>query len=94
MVSVAPYSANAKKLYRYYIKELGYDPRWIAPPDLKFYESSGRFRKVKVPDEPKVGMRHSYKSYLSCHTIHNLEKIKGYKGFDLLYKFRPAVMTM
>ena len=26
MSRVAPYSAKAKKIYRYYIKELGYDP--------------------------------------------------------------------
>ena len=34
MVSVSPYSANAKKLYRFYIEELGYDAAWIAPPNL------------------------------------------------------------
>ena len=26
MVSVKPYSSSAKKLYRYYIQEFGYDP--------------------------------------------------------------------
>ena len=36
MVSVKPYSSPAKKLYRYYIQEFGYDPSWIVPPDLKF----------------------------------------------------------
>ena len=40
MVSVSPYSANAKKLYKYYIKELGYHPAWIVPADLKSYEDS------------------------------------------------------
>ena len=34
MVSVKPYSSSAKKLYRYYIQEFGYDPSWIVPPDL------------------------------------------------------------
>ena len=45
MVSVAPYSANAKRLYKYYISELGYDERWIVPVDLKYYEDSGVFRR-------------------------------------------------
>ena len=26
-----PYSANAKELYRFYIRELGFDETWIAP---------------------------------------------------------------
>jgi hypothetical protein len=43
MVSVAPYSANAKRLYKFYIRQLGYDPSWIAPPDLKWYPKSNRF---------------------------------------------------
>jgi hypothetical protein len=29
-----PYSANAKELYRFYIRELGFDETWIAPLDL------------------------------------------------------------
>ena len=44
MVSVKPYSSSAKKLYRYYIQEFGYDPSWIVPPDLKFHVDTGRFR--------------------------------------------------
>ena len=43
MSRVAPYSAKAKKIYRYYIKELGYDPAWIVPGDLKFHNASSRF---------------------------------------------------
>ena len=38
-----PYSANAKELYRFYIQELGFDDTWIAPLDLDFHPSSGRF---------------------------------------------------
>lgn len=93
MVSVEPYSATAKKLYKYYIQEEGYDPSWIAPPDLKYYEESGVFRRVKAPEEPKVASRLSYKNYLSCHTIHNLNKVKGYKGFELLHKFKPQLTS-
>jgi hypothetical protein len=44
MARVSPYSAKAKKIYKYYIEELDYDPAWVAPKDLKFYEDSGRFR--------------------------------------------------
>ena len=29
MVSVEPYGATAKRLYRWYIQELGYDAGWI-----------------------------------------------------------------
>ena len=47
MARVSPYSAKAKKIYKYYIEELDYDPAWVAPRDLKFYEDSGRFRRVK-----------------------------------------------
>eukprot|EP01043_Picozoa_sp_COSAG02_P033010 COSAG02_NODE_2232_length_9428_cov_3.232286_1_plen_85_part_00 len=37
MARVSPYSAKAKKIYKYYIEELDYDPAWVAPKDLKFY---------------------------------------------------------
>ena len=40
MVSVEPYGATAKRLYRGYIRELDFDVGWIAPPDLKFHEAS------------------------------------------------------
>ena len=53
MARVSPYSAKAKKIYRYYIEELDYDPAWVAPKDLKFYEDSGRFRRVKSKPESK-----------------------------------------
>ena len=42
---------------------------------------------------PKVASRLSYKNYLSCHTIHNLNKVKGYKGFELLQKFKPQLTS-
>ena len=80
MVSVQPYSATAKRLYRWYIQELGYDAGWIAPPNLKFHEESGRFTRVK----PKVETRTAYKKYLSCHRIHNVQKVMGFEGFELL----------
>ena len=97
MVRVNPYSANAKKLYKYYIKELGYDPAWIAPADLKFYADSGPtgrdlFRRVKPKPEPKLPpilSSSSYKSYLACHTLSNLDKVMGYAGFDLFMRFKP-----
>ena len=96
MVSVLPYSANAKKLYKYYIQELGYDAAWIAPADLRFYEESGRFRRVTPKPKPKpkedeVTTRLSYKSYLACHTLNNLQKVPGYDGFELLRRFRPQI---
>ena len=68
MARVSPYSAKAKKLYRFYIEELDYDPAWVTPKDLKFYEDSGRFRRVKSKPEPKppeIFSSSSYKSYLS-----------------------------
>ena len=57
MVRVNPYSADAKKLYKYYIKELGYDPAWIAPADLKFYADSyaRRRRGHRQQQMPPVG---------------------------------------
>ena len=61
MVSVSPYSANAKKLYKYYIQELGYDAAWIAPPDLRFYEESGRF-----DDVCPAGTRQWYICFIVC----------------------------
>ena len=85
MVSVEPYSATAKRLYRWYIQELDFDAGWIAPPNLKFHEESGRFTRVK----PKVETRTAYKKYLSCHRIHNVQKVMGFEGFELL-RFPPA----
>ena len=57
MVSVEPYGATAKRLYRWYIQELDFDAGWIAPPDLKFHEASGRFtqpfpRPRAAPPQP------------------------------------------
>ena len=40
MVRLDPYGRAAKRLYKYYINELGYDVSWIVPPDLRFYEQS------------------------------------------------------
>ena len=31
-----------------------------------------------------MATRLSYKSYLACHTLNNVGKVKGYKGFELL----------
>ena len=86
LVKVAPYSAQAKKLYRFYIEELGFDAAWIAPPDLKFHEDSGRFTR-----SAEVKSKTSFKSYLSCHTISNVGRVKGFAGFDMLRQFRPVI---
>jgi hypothetical protein len=45
MRKLSPYGAPAKQLYKYYIQELGFDDTWIAPLDLDFQPSSGRFMK-------------------------------------------------
>ena len=87
MVSVEPYGATAKRLYRWYIQELDFDAAWVAPPNLKFHEASGRFTRVK----PKVETRTAYKKYLSCHRIHNIQKVMGFEGFELLRSFRAQL---
>ena len=46
---LTPYGAKAKQLYKYYIQELGFDETWIAPLDLDFQPSSGRFMKRAQP---------------------------------------------
>ena len=84
MMSVLPYGTRARKIYKFYIEELDYDAAWVAPKDLKFYEESGRFRRVKPAPEPEMATRLSYKSYLACHTLNNVGKVKGYDGFGLL----------
>ena len=89
MVRVNPYSPKAKKLYRFYIEELGYDAAWIAPPDLAFHEDSGRFTRRRKPAE--LSSKTSFKSYLSCHTISNVGRVKGFAGFDLLRQLRPQI---
>ena len=92
MVSVAPYSANAKRLYKLYIKELGYDPSWIAPPDLKWYPKSERFMKMKKETTiPVIEQRTSYKNYLAAFTLVNLDKLPGNKGIQLIKKFEPTL---
>ena len=49
MVRVNPYSPKAKKLYRFYIEELGYDAAWIAPPDLAFHDGdAGQDRALRA----------------------------------------------
>jgi hypothetical protein len=69
-----PYSANAKELYRFYIRELGFDETWIAPLDLDYQKSSGRFTKREKPKEkPMITERSAYKGYLRCFKLHNYQ---------------------
>ena len=92
MSRVAPYSAKAKKIYRYYIKELGYDPAWIVPGDLKFHDASSRFTRLKKSELPQnITSDSSYKGYFATHTLNNLDKVPGYAGFQLLQEFRSQL---
>ena len=34
MISLNPYKAKAKEIYRHYIEDLGFDPSLVLPPDL------------------------------------------------------------
>ena len=87
MVSVNPYSATAKKLYRHYIEQEGQDPAMVVPPDLKYYPDSGRFRRMKQPKKPMIEARYAYKNYLGAYTLHNLDQLPAFEGFDLIRKF-------
>ena len=83
-----PYGAAAKQLYKYYIQELGFDETWIAPLDLDYKKSSGRFTKRDKPKEkPMITERSAYKGYLSCFKLHNYQKVMGLAGFDLIQQF-------
>jgi hypothetical protein len=95
MSRVAPYSAKAKKIYRYYIKELGYDPAWIVPGDLKFHNASSRFTRLKKSELPQnITSDSSYKGYFATHTLNNLDKVPGYAGFELLQQFRYGYVDL
>ena len=88
-----PYGAAAKQVYRFYIRELGFDETWIAPLDLDYKKSSGRFTKRDKPKEkPMITERSAYKGYLSCFKLHNYQKVMGLAGFDLIQQFRPLLM--
>ena len=87
-----PYSANAKELYRFYIKELGFDDTWIAPLDLDFQLSSGRLKKrEKAKAKPAITERSAYKGYLSCYKLHNYGQLMGEAGFNLIEQFKPQL---
>ena len=87
-----PYSANAKELYRFYIRELGFDETWIAPLDLDYQKSSGRFMKrEKAKPKPAITEKSAYKGYLSCFKIHNYQQVMGLAGFDLIQQFKPQM---
>jgi hypothetical protein len=87
-----PYSANAKELYRFYIQELGFDDTWIAPLDLDFHPSSGRFKKRKqAKHKPAITEKSAYKGYLSCFKLHNYEQQMGMAGFNLIQQFKPQL---
>eukprot|EP01043_Picozoa_sp_COSAG02_P060707 COSAG02_NODE_7993_length_2756_cov_1.432066_1_plen_83_part_00 len=81
---MAPLAPTAQRRRRstckYYVEELDYDPAWVAPKDLKFYEDSGRFRRVTSKPKPKLPEIFSNSSYkscnLSCHTLNNTEKVE------------------
>ena len=70
MKKLSPYGAAAKQLYKYYIRELGFDDTWIAPLDLDYQPSSGRFMKRAQPKaKPLITERSAYKGYLSCFKL-------------------------
>ena len=102
MTSVDPYGRTAKRLYRFYINELGYDVSWIVPADLKFYEQSGSFRRLKPAQMPQPKLppvkllpaydtKKAYKGFLSASRVHNVEKLMGYAGFELFRKLKPLL---
>ena len=53
MVSVKPYGPTAKKLYKFYIHELGYDAAWIAPYPHHLHDSHNdyplRYSQTRTP---------------------------------------------
>ena len=62
--------------------ELGYDPAWIVPADLKFHNASSRFTRLKKSELPQnITSDSSYKGYFATHTLNNLDKVPGYAGF-------------
>ena len=73
MVSLNPYKAKAKEIYRHYIEDLGLDPSLILPPDLVYYEKSGYFRKNPTK-QLTIESRTAYKTYLSSYTVHNVNQ--------------------
>ena len=76
MVSLNPYKAKAKEIYRHYIEDLGFDPSLVLPPDLAYYEKSGYFRKNPTK-QLTIESRTAYKTYLSSYTVHNVNQIHG-----------------
>ena len=80
MISLNPYKAKAKEIYRHYIEDLGFDPSLVLPPDLVYYEKSGYFRRNPTK-QVKIEGRTAYKSYLASFTLHNVNQVHDLEGF-------------
>ena len=85
MISLNPYKAKAKEIYRHYIEDLGFDPSLVLPPDLVYYEKSGYFRRNPTK-QVTIESRSAYKKYmyLTSYTVHNVNQIHGLQGLKLL----------
>ena len=87
-----PCSANAEELYRFYIRDLGFDETWIAPLDLDYQKSSGRFMgREKAKPKPAITEKSAYKGYLSCFKLHNYQQVMGIAGFEMIQQFKPQL---
>ena len=81
MVSLNPYKAKAKEIYRHYIEDLGFDPSLVLPPDLVYYEKSGYFRRNPTK-QVKIEGRTAYYDTIAW-IVWTLDMDMTRNGYDL-----------
>eukprot|EP01050_Picozoa_sp_SAG11_P008201 SAG11_NODE_711_length_7641_cov_103.798064_2_plen_302_part_00 len=80
------YGRSAKRLYRQYI-DAGFDAGMLMPNDLQYYPISGRF--VRKTESVKGITAH--KGFLQTYSIPNKYNTLGWKGLELIKKFKPML---
>ena len=88
MISLNPYKAKAKEIYRHYIEDLGFNPSLVLPPDLVYHEKSGYFRRNPTK-QVTIESRSAYKKYLTSYTVHNVNQTHGLQGSSSSMSSRP-----
>lgn len=97
-VKINPYGITAKKIYRLYIDELGYEPESVLPPNLNYNQKTKRFKRIKIIKDFTNVRRITYNEVKSAPSVwtYLYNRIKPLAGqsvrFALKYTDSGAVI--
>lgn len=95
-VTINPYGITAKKIYRLYIDDLGYEPESILPPNLNYNKETKRFKRIKIIKDFTNVRRLTYNQVYPNNPFTYIRNIsKNYAGqtvhFALKYTYDGVV---